>query len=328
MIVIAKNNIGSDIYLQELEGTMIPVGEQVTMSERFGLTEYNNNSDFVTLVTNGDIVINDGTDDLSAGDGVRYVQLTLSGSNTYTNVGAPSGSLGEDYDLYINTITGEYYRKEDDTWELKGEFGKYNYTGTGDPSVELGINGDIYIDVEGGKYYLKESDVWELKGDFGTIPAGEAPPEIPTDGSQWYYSQTGVPYYWDTTRDKWLSTSKIVFIFTKKGTASGSYLRIGEIINDDAGFYVHQDATITGIYCSSVTGNETKTFEVRDAADNHAVLGSFSFLGGVITEYSASDVSDDIPGGALLQIYVTSGGGVIGDVMCEIELSLRFESAP
>jgi len=74
MIVIAKNNTDSDIYLAKLEGTTLFTSGQLDMHDRFELAEYNNEPQFVDLVTNGDIIINDGTSDLSISDGLDYIQ--------------------------------------------------------------------------------------------------------------------------------------------------------------------------------------------------------------------------------------------------------------
>jgi len=336
VIIIAKNIDTADVTIEDL-GITIPLSGQRTLTDTFDYSDISESDNLYDAIFNDDITLNDGVGDLNKSDALKYLNPTTeytdttgegTGSNTYTGSGAPSAGLGEDDDIYIDTVAGEYYQKVSASWVLKGDFGEGSstYTGTGVPSAGLGADDDFYIDNDAGEYYQKETGAWVLKGDFGTIPSGSTPPPDPEDGSQWYYSTTGVPYYWDNTRDKWLSTTKVVFAFTKKGTASNSYLRVGEVINDETGFYIHQASTITGIYCSSITGNDTKVFEVRDAKNSHATISSFAFAGGGVLEYSSSLVDVDVDSGFLVQIWVSGDGGNVSDVVCEIEVSLRYEA--
>ena len=71
--VIVKNS-GSDQSIDDL-GIIIPDSNQITLSDQFTYNEIANSDDLRSLVSSGDIVINDGINDLSPTDGVKFLSL-------------------------------------------------------------------------------------------------------------------------------------------------------------------------------------------------------------------------------------------------------------
>jgi len=65
--VIVKNNSGSDQAIEDL-GLTISDGTQIILSDEFTYSEIADSDDLRALVSTGDLVVNDGTSDLSAQD--------------------------------------------------------------------------------------------------------------------------------------------------------------------------------------------------------------------------------------------------------------------
>ena len=106
------------------------------------------------------------------------------GKSVLTGKGSPASTLGNDGDSYIDTLTFDFYTKEEGTWSKignikgttgetgsKGEKGTSVRTGKGEPSDTLGNNGDSYIDLSTFDFYIKEDGTWSkegnIKGDKG-----------------------------------------------------------------------------------------------------------------------------------------------------------------
>jgi hypothetical protein len=89
---------------------------------------------------------------------------------------APSNSLGNNGDFYINTSTGDLYQKAGGAWSLTGNIlgpagptgaaGATIRDGAGVPSNSLGADGDYYIDNTNGDFYLKASGSYSLVANF------------------------------------------------------------------------------------------------------------------------------------------------------------------
>jgi hypothetical protein len=70
--VIIKNDATTDVMIEDL-GIAIPATGQVTMSNNFTYDELAGSDDLRTLVSAGTLVVNDGSLDLGASDGVDYL---------------------------------------------------------------------------------------------------------------------------------------------------------------------------------------------------------------------------------------------------------------
>ena len=103
------------------------------------------------------------------------------GSKIYVKSEPPEKVMGQNTDLYIDNLNGNYYQKIAGTWQLQGNLtGEAGEPGSnilfdnGVPSNMLGKNGDVYIDKTNGFSYFKINDIWVFqltligpKGDKG-----------------------------------------------------------------------------------------------------------------------------------------------------------------
>jgi hypothetical protein len=150
MTVIVKNNGGSPVWVDDL-GVSIPATSQVTLSDLFELSEILDSKSLDTLILNSTLVVNNGTSDLSAIDGDKYLQIenvkdsdagdVISVLNDLTDVNAPTPSGG--YVLTYNSTSGK--------WEASAGGVGDMITSIYDPTS---ISGDAF----------------DLTNHFGTIP--------------------------------------------------------------------------------------------------------------------------------------------------------------
>jgi len=121
------------------------------------------------------------------------------GTQIITGSSAPTSSLGNSGDIYIQINTGDVYRKTGNTWNLignikgppgePGQQGPAGQTGrspeilfgVGDPDNAIGNNGDLYINTNTGELFSKVNNTWTfrivMKGERGTqIYSGNNPP--------------------------------------------------------------------------------------------------------------------------------------------------------
>ena len=75
MAKILKNTTGSNIDLSEL-GLRVPASSQITIQsfDYIKLASDDSVTELTTLINSGDIIVNDGTSDLSASDGIDYIK--------------------------------------------------------------------------------------------------------------------------------------------------------------------------------------------------------------------------------------------------------------
>lgn len=100
LTVIAKNQTLSDIDLDRL-GVRVPASGQVDLTEFASYIECTEDSSLETAVSAGDIVINDGFQDLSTGEGVAY--LDSSG-----NLNGPTSGGAADTVLVLKDSDARY----------------------------------------------------------------------------------------------------------------------------------------------------------------------------------------------------------------------------
>ncbi len=97
-IVIAKNQTGSDIDLIRL-GQRVPALGQKILTDDASYTECTEDETLETAVSAGTIVINDGTSDLSAAEGLIYL-------NSQGNLDGPSSGAAVNLVLKLSDATG------------------------------------------------------------------------------------------------------------------------------------------------------------------------------------------------------------------------------
>jgi len=82
IIVVAKNNTASEYFIEDL-GIGISGTGQVNLTDLFDFFEIIDSIDLKTGVSSGDIIINDGTNDLNIVDGLAHINVQ---STTFGNV--------------------------------------------------------------------------------------------------------------------------------------------------------------------------------------------------------------------------------------------------
>jgi len=73
-IIIAKNNTGGAIFIQDL-GIEVPGSGNRTLTSTFTKTEISTSSDLYNEVSTGNITINDGITDLSISNGLKHINF-------------------------------------------------------------------------------------------------------------------------------------------------------------------------------------------------------------------------------------------------------------
>lgn len=71
--IIAKNTTDSDIYITDLAGQYIGANSQIILTDYYTLTEIGLSNTLKTFISDEDIIINDGTSDLSVAAGLLHV---------------------------------------------------------------------------------------------------------------------------------------------------------------------------------------------------------------------------------------------------------------
>jgi len=72
--IIAKNNTASEIRLNDLGGKRIPVSGEVTLTDTLPKYEIYESADLDTEITAGNVILNDGSTDLSATTAVEMTE--------------------------------------------------------------------------------------------------------------------------------------------------------------------------------------------------------------------------------------------------------------
>lgn len=90
----------------------------------------------------------------------------LRGSLWRFGTGAPSNSLGNDGDCYLDTATGNVYLKVSGSYVLQGTIsgggggGSTWHIQAGAPTIGVGVDGDFYLNTTTGDVYKKVSGSW------------------------------------------------------------------------------------------------------------------------------------------------------------------------
>jgi len=106
-IIIAKNVTAGEVFLEDM-GIGVPASPgQITMSDLFDLNEISNSIDLQNAVSVGDLVINNGTTDLSITGGLKYISLELSpGVGGGWSIGNTPPLTPADGEGYYNSTSG------------------------------------------------------------------------------------------------------------------------------------------------------------------------------------------------------------------------------
>ncbi|MCK5603411.1 hypothetical protein KAR91_16115 [Candidatus Pacearchaeota archaeon] len=190
--IIAKNNTSSAIFLDEL-GAEIPGSGQRDLTATFSLVQIFECESLVTHVTSGDIIINDGTSDLSISDGLDHV--------------------------YVETKYEDF--EEESTHDAEYIMGVPIESLPTDSTAELTFVYDPVINkvkVRAGSPVANEETPPDNpnQGDLWSPP-----------------DSAGLPYMWDSIFGYWVTIYRNIMTFGKGGNADGAYLSIGGWVGND-----------------------------------------------------------------------------------------------
>lgn len=284
-IIITKNNTASEIFWEDL-GIGVPASSQETLTELFTKIEIANSKDLDTSISVGNITINDGTNDLSTIDGLRHVNFETEYEDTETT--APH-----------NHVEADITDLDHDAHSLKGV----------EITASMPINQQALV-------YDSTSDSLVYDTPVVGVEIGDSPTDA-EPGTIWVEEDSSLPFILDSTSGDWLSTSRIVYTYNAQYNIDGSYIPInfGGVVS----YYIPRAATITSLYCKAESGNDTKTFHIRDDTTN---LYTFSFNSSFL--YIASNLRIDISEGADLRVFVSNVGLPIRSPIVQIEVAWRF----
>jgi hypothetical protein len=225
--VIIKNSSGSDQAIEDLGITVLDA-TQITFSDSFTFPEIAESDDLRALVQSGDLVVNDGSSDLSAADGVNFLTLdqkqnTLATFYTKTQL-QTSGQASVDWDNIQNAPSFG-----SPTWLDPVQYRVLDISASPPGGAQTG---DVYVDTDDNHYYKYNGVSWDDLGAASTgdrvINLANANEEIYTfGGSTW--SAEGVnsdndavvvnddgdgkqaQYIYDTTSASWKKIGDVDF---------------------------------------------------------------------------------------------------------------------
>ena len=160
--VIIKNNSGGNVTIEDL-GITIADGNQETFSESFTYPEVAGSDDLRTLVQAGTLVVNDGSSDLSAADGVN--RLTIHSveevrKDHYTKTELSTGTVG--VNVHWDNITNAPSFGAP-TWLDPVQYRVTAIAGTAPGSP---ASGDVYVDTTNAndEYFKYNGVSWVSQG--------------------------------------------------------------------------------------------------------------------------------------------------------------------
>lgn len=270
--LILRNNGSSILKIQDL-GIEVSVGEDLDLIPGFGAEDITESEDFSSLYTQGGEVI-------LTSDGINY-------NMTYQNV--------IDYLTPLtrwSKLDYQYISNKDTITDI-----------TADELEELTNGSSTTLHDHNGLYYTKT----QLQTPNQSQVHWNNIIGVPSGNTQ---TINGDVYYFDITRNKWLSSSECQFVWTEN-IIDGKFMSVGNVISFDAGYIVPQDFTITKMTVSS-TGHLTKEMQIRI---NENTVHAFNLSGG---RYSSTSLNIDINTGEMIKIFVSGNGNPIKDVVVVI----------
>lgn len=238
--VIIKNYSGLDQMIDDLGFPVPDSTAEINIDEQFTYDEISGSDDLRALVDSGDLVINDGTSDLSTSEGVKYLTL-----------------INKEY------LENNYYDKTylDNQLINKNTLDEaYNEGGDGAGRVIDATSGAVKIDV--GEATNAPLELTEKS----TLPSTDlAAGQLTT--------KDGTLFVYDGARSKWISTSRLPFLFGRKGKTTDQYLNIcgGSIPSNLTGIPIPKNAVIVAIM-GEFESSGTGTFEIRKNDETTPIL--------------------------------------------------------
>jgi len=161
--VIIKNNSGSTVELEDFGIEMLN-GTQKDFTNYFAYDEISGSKELKDKVSTGELVVNDGTSDLSSSDGAEYI--TLENVHNVSEEHYTKSELQNDgtAQIHWNNITNAPSFGSP-TWvdPVKYRIIKIDSTAPATPST-----GDVYVNSGDNHYYKWDGSAWQDEGSAST----------------------------------------------------------------------------------------------------------------------------------------------------------------
>jgi len=165
-VVIAKNQTGTPILLERLGLTAPAAPGTITLTDYATFFEVSADATLNARVTAADIVINDGTSDLSTNEALAYLEAT-------GNLNGPIAFAAAGKILRLTDTTGRYTEAVDYKTYDPGAADPAGppAPADGDTYFNTVIEMWMYYDASRGKWLSFEGDTFQV-GQNGTVPVG------------------------------------------------------------------------------------------------------------------------------------------------------------
>lgn len=284
--VILKNNSGSIVPLEDF-GLEIANGSDLTLSDYFDYSDIADSKELDGLVDDGTLVINDGTVDLSAADGVNYIKRDnikndLDTHYTKTELNTANGGSVVDWSNIINAPSfGSPVWIEPVLYMVE----VIDSTAPASPNT-----GDVFVDTGDQHYYKYDGTSWV---DIGSASLDDkvidrsVNPEVVTvfDGTSTW---VGAPEESDNSAvmvndDGDNKNAQYVY-----STETGTWIKIADVdfedhLNGDAGKHDASEIDVEGTYSNLPNApSDLETIigdintQMTEALDNNTLTGAYN----------------------------------------------------
>lgn len=302
--VVIKNNNPNDYLVEDL-GISVTASGSLLFHEQFTYNEIVGSDDLRTAISGSNLVVNDGTSDLSSLNGVYYLSIENLNHlrDNYYDKGAleTSGQSQIHWDNITDTPTGIEGNTLDEAYDEGG----------------AGAGREITVDAGAVKFDATVS------GSHAPIELTELSvlPTVGLDAGQ-LAIKGGILYTYDSVRTKWLSTQRMFLSFGRSGRTKNQYLPFsaGSLPSNKSGYRLARNATIVSITGQlDVIGSCTIRLRKNDSTVTNIVSLSISSAIG----NQDTTVNVDMDGTDYLQAYLEASGAPIRDPMVIVEIAWK-----
>lgn len=308
-IIIAKNNSGSDIAIKDL-GVTITDTNQLTLTSSFSLDMIFDSSHLRSYVSSGQLIINDGTSDLSVGNGLNHITIDTKWMDDSTE------------QIFNDHLNGGINKHDANEIDIEGTYSNISGTPTDLESTISSINTklgtitthtlDVAYDGTGsgnGRTITVDSGPVKLDVNSATTAPIELVPKaaLPSTGlaAGQLAIKNDILCIYDGTRSKWLSVARIMLAFGRKGNTSNQYL--GYYGDDDfpsskSGMRMSRNATIVSM-SGQIDVSGTCTFRLRK---NNTVTDIASLTLSSVVGNTDTSLNVDVSANDILNMYLES----------------------
>lgn len=268
----------------------------------------------------------------------RYV------TNSYNDVSLywyPGMQVFQESDNQLYWYDGSIWNAVVDT-SLSGNFATVNYVdgslairdtsiANNTALIEANDPSGNYLKSSGGTLsgdLLVETDISiNGKGSFGEFNvSGSSFPSSPLEGDIYYKNDSGLQYAYDSSRGKWLSTSK-TSLLCGRGTAfknSTVYMEIGgAAMSSTQGIKMFRDGTVLSVSidnATTTTANRILDVRVNDSTTNRIQLTVGSGNKGA---YLTNGNLDFSAGDLIQAVLLLNSSDTFSDIIVAIEVAWR-----